>query len=140
MVIIVTKLAQLQYIIKPVMLDRFRETLNRYKESYHTMNRLMDEKETINQDEIDKLIGKGNKESIDEDLPKGINRLTLDKVIAIIKKNNNGMTAEEVGQQIGASRTTTRRYLEYLVSISLVTADISYGSVGRPERIYQIKE
>lgn len=47
---------------------------------------------------------------------------------------------KEVGQQIGASRTTTRRYLEYLVSISLVTADISYGSVGRPERIYQIKE
>jgi two-component system CitB family response regulator len=128
------------YIIKPVMLDRFKETLNRYKEYYHTMNRLMDEKETINQDEIDKLIGKGNKESIDEDLPKGINRLTLDKVMDIIKKNNNGMTAEEVGQQIGASRTTTRRYLEYLVSISLVTADISYGSVGRPERIYKIKE
>jgi two-component system, CitB family, response regulator len=128
------------YIIKPVMLDRFKETLNKYKDYYHTMNRLMNEKETINQDEIDKLIGKGNRERIDENLPKGINRLTLDKVMAIIKKHKNGMTAEEVGQQIGASRTTTRRYLEYLVSISLVTADISYGSVGRPERIYKIKE
>jgi two-component system, CitB family, response regulator len=128
------------YIIKPVMLDRFKETLNRYKDYYHTINQLIDEKEIINQDEIDKLIGKGNKERIDEDLPKGINRLTLDKVMAIITKNKNGMTAEEVGQQIGASRTTTRRYLEYLVSISLVTADISYGSVGRPERIYKIKE
>jgi two-component system CitB family response regulator len=130
------------YIIKPIMLERFIETLNRYKEYYYKMNEFMKEREIIGQDEIDALIRRDHTVLIDIDteLPKGINRLTLDKVVAVVKKYKDGVTAEEVGQQIGASRTTTRRYLEYLVSISKVTADISYGSVGRPERFYKLKE
>ncbi|MCP3689586.1 MAG: two-component system response regulator, partial [Gammaproteobacteria bacterium] len=44
--------------------------------------------------------------------------------------------AEQVGQSIGASRTTARRYLEYLVSNSELKVDVSYGGVGRPERHY----
>jgi two-component system, CitB family, response regulator len=130
------------YIIKPIMLERFIETLNRYKEYYHKMNEFMKEREIIGQNEIDALIRRDHTVLIDVDaeLPKGINRLTLDKVVAVVKKYKDGVTAEEVGQQIGASRTTTRRYLEYLVSISKVTADISYGSVGRPERFYKLKE
>jgi two-component system CitB family response regulator len=63
----------------------------------------------------------------------------LEKVLAVVKQYRDGITAEEVGKLIGASRTTSRRYLEYLVSISQVTADILYGSVGRPERIYKLK-
>ncbi|ANZ30610.1 hypothetical protein BCV53_11205 [Parageobacillus thermoglucosidasius] len=58
---------------------------------------------------------------------------------AVMKQYRDGITAEEVGKPIGASRTTSRRYLEYLVSISQVTADILYGSVGRPERMYKLK-
>lgn len=128
------------YIIKPIMLERFVETLNRYKEYYQKMNELISEREIIGQDEIDELIRRDYKFiDVEGELPKGINRLTLDKVLAAVKKYKDGVTAEEVGKLIGASRTTTRRYLEYLVSISKVTADISYGSVGRPERLYRLK-
>jgi len=55
----------------------------------------------------------------------------------VAKQCRDGLTTEEVGRHIGISRTTVRRYLEYLVSIGQVSADISYGSVGRPERIYK---
>jgi two-component system, CitB family, response regulator len=129
------------YIIKPIMLDRFTETLVRYKEYYHKMHELMKGKELIGQEDIDQLIRREQTTSdADDSLPKGIQPLTLEKVLAVVKQCKDGITAEEVGKRIGASRTTSRRYLEYLVSISQVTADISYGSVGRPERIYKLKQ
>jgi two-component system, CitB family, response regulator len=128
------------YIIKPIMFDRFTETLVRYKEYYHKMHELMKGKELIGQEDIDQLIRREQTVSgTDNQLPKGIHPLTLEKVLAVVKRYDDGITAEEVGKLIGASRTTSRRYLEYLVSISQVTADISYGSVGRPERIYRLK-
>ncbi|KFZ43719.1 response regulator [Anoxybacillus flavithermus] len=128
------------YIIKPIMLERFTETLVRYKEYYDKMQRMMKEKEIISQEEIDELIRRDYVLSdADDELPKGIHRLTLEKVLTVMKQYHKGMTAEEVGKLIGASRTTTRRYLEYLVSVSIVIADVSYGTVGRPERIYRLK-
>jgi two-component system, CitB family, response regulator len=127
------------YIIKPIMLERFIETLNKYRDYHHRIYQLMERKDTIDQDEIDKLIGKEYKTQSEASLPKGIDRLTLEKVLSVIEDHKYGITAEEMGNYIGASRTTARRYLEYLVSISRVTADISYGSVGRPERIYKFK-
>ncbi len=50
---------------------------------------------------------------------------------------STSLNAEEVGLQIGASHSTARRYLEYLVSSDLMEVDIVYGSVGRPERRYK---
>jgi CitB family two-component system response regulator CitT len=48
----------------------------------------------------------------------------------------DGCTAEGLGETLGASRTTARRYLEYLISIEKVKAELEYGVVGRPERKY----
>jgi two-component system response regulator CitB len=39
---------------------------------------------------------------------------------------------------VGISKTTARRYLEYLVETRFVAAQISYGKVGRPERSYRL--
>ncbi|WPZ16952.1 response regulator [Geobacillus subterraneus] len=125
------------YIIKPIMFDRFAETLSRYKEYHGKMQQWMKEKEWIDQEDVDKLIGREAPVRDQPMLPKGIQPLTLEKVLIVVKQCQDGVTAEEVGRQIGTSRTTARRYLEYLVSIGQVTADIAYGSVGRPERIYK---
>lgn len=46
------------------------------------------------------------------------------------------LTSEEVASNIGASRTTVRRYLEFLVAQNVLDVDVSYGGVGRPERKY----
>jgi response regulator of citrate/malate metabolism len=48
----------------------------------------------------------------------------------------DGFNAEEVGDKIGTSRTTARRYLEYLTVSGHLTAELVYGAVGRPERRY----
>jgi two-component system CitB family response regulator len=65
--------------------------------------------------------------------------VTLDKTLEEMKKGPTMFTSEEMAERVGASRTTARRYLEYLVSRGGVEVDLSYGGeVGRPERIYRM--
>lgn len=72
-------------------------------------------------------------------LPKGIDALTLEKIRQAFQSSREDFNAEEVGEKVGVSRTTARRYLEYLVSTEELIADVSYGTVGRPERRYSLK-
>ena len=66
--------------------------------------------------------------------------LTDQKVVQALASESGGMTAEQVAKLIGASRSTSRRYLEHLVGQGDVYADLSYGVVGRPERVYRTKK
>ena len=69
--------------------------------------------------------------------PKGINSLTLQKVESYIQQlSEESVGANELGKSLGISRTTARRYLEYLVARGMVEPSLEYGSVGRPERRY----
>ncbi|MDA4626583.1 response regulator, partial [Enterobacter hormaechei] len=49
-------------------------------------------------------------------------------------------TAESVAQKMGLSRTTARRYLEFCTAAQQLRAEIIYGKVGRPQRIYRAGE
>ena len=128
------------FIIKPVIFERFKKSLIRYANYSNKIQSLKSKSNFITQNEIDGLIGK-NIDVIEElsQYPKGIDKLTLEKVLLAIKEFEGGMTAENVGVEIGVSRTTARRYLEYLVSEGKVLADLAYGTIGRPERVYLIK-
>ena len=69
--------------------------------------------------------------------PKGIDPLTLKKVRQVFDDPAVAdLSADEVGQCIGASRSTARRYLEFLITEGYLKADLIYGVVGRPERRY----
>lgn len=128
------------YIIKPVIFQRFEQTLSNYKNYREKVEKWINEKESVNQEKVDELMLKNRKvEEKISYLPKGIDRLTLEKVSDVIQKRSGGLTADEVGREIGASRSTARRYLEYLVSKGDVAADLSYGVVGRPERVYMLR-
>lgn len=128
------------YIIKPVVFERFRQSLLRYKEYYGNFLQLGKDNTHVTQQQVDKLLrkvadGAGNEKSY---LPKGIDPLTLEKVMEVLGKVEYGLTAESVAKEIGVSRTTARRYLEHLVYNESIEADLSYGTVGRPERVYMV--
>ncbi len=122
------------YILKPVMFPRFKEALERFNE----YRKRMTQDATLDQNEIDRLLHPYKDYNPGEpDYPKGIDPLTLKKVHAVFEQSHpDGFSAEEVGQQIGASRTTARRYLEFLTVQQRLTAELIYGAVGRPERKY----
>ena len=62
----------------------------------------------------------------------------MNHVINHLSIMENGSTAELLGKNIGVSRSTARRYLEFLVTQKQVYTELTYGTVGRPERRYFI--
>ena len=124
------------YILKPVVFPRFEQTLKRYRNHRLKFQSL----ESLEQSDIDRIIHKESPEAKSQaelQLPKGIDPVTLDKIILEMNREKGGFTSEEMAERVGASRTTARRYLEYLVSRGSLEVDVSYGGVGRPERIYR---
>ncbi|MGE1164122.1 response regulator [Peribacillus simplex] len=123
------------YLIKPVEMKRFNQVIEEYLKKAH----LMKSKQEIDQDFVDLILKKGSTVSESNDgqaLPKGVDEITLAKVIEVLEGSDIGLSAEQVSGQIGASRTTARRYLEYLISVKKCKAEVVYGVVGRPERRY----
>ncbi|PIC57094.1 DNA-binding response regulator [Sporosarcina sp. P12(2017)] len=121
------------YLVKPVELTKLQEVIERYQQR----RLFLQESLYADQEEIDKLFVHAAAVKEDEtNLPKGIHPLTLQKVIDIVNSLTEGTTAEEVGERLGASRTTARRYLEYLIAEGKMRAELEYGIVGRPERKY----
>lgn len=127
------------YIVKPVDEERFSLALTKYKE-YRSLLR---SKKEMEQSDIDAVFGlhraSGSSARADGALPKGIDSITLDKIHRVFThKEICGITAVELSAELGISRSTARRYLEYLVSLKRVRTKLIYGTVGRPERRYMI--
>lgn len=122
------------YILKPVMFQRFAEALERFRE--HRLR--MSAEASLDQSTVDRLLHPYKKTAPGEShYPKGIDALTLKNIQTVFTQpHTRGLSAEEVAEIIGASRTTARRYLEYLVANNELSAELVYGSVGRPERRY----
>ena len=128
------------YILKPLVFDRLKSALDNYKEHCTKLNALESKSLSgLDQSSVDQLLPRNSitaKTTTANHLPKGIDPLTLEKIRNIFNAQQKGHTAEQMGELVGSSRTTARRYLEYLVSTCELMADVSYGSVGRPERLY----
>jgi two-component system CitB family response regulator len=128
------------FIVKPLVFERLKNSLEKYQEFRSKLRKIQNENHNVNQEEIDELLARvGQKEQLIPYLPKGIDKITLQKVTEVLNQTGDGLNAEGLAKKIGISRPTARRYLEYLVAKEQISADLSYGDVGRPERIYRKK-
>ena len=124
------------FLIKPLTFERLQEALLGYQKHLNKLTQMGQ----LAQTDVDKLFNTAadGPSKIEARLPKGVDGITLDKARKSLTQNpNKHFSAEDMGEIIGASRTTARRYLEYLTSTSEANAEVSYGSVGRPERRYK---
>jgi response regulator of citrate/malate metabolism len=122
------------YILKPMTFSRFQSTLEKFFKHRNKLKGIIN----LDQKNVDQIIHPAQ-ESIQPDarMPKSIDPLTLERVEDEVNKlDDEGVNAEGMGLQVGISRTTARRYLEFLVSKGTVKPSLVYGSVGRPERLY----
>lgn len=125
------------YIIKPFEVQRLAQSIHRYQ----YIEKLFLAKEHLSQKEVDELFLPTFKEEQQEPIAKGIDFHTLQSVKSLFEENAfEEMTASRLSERIGTSRSTARRYLEYLVAEQFLETKLIYGSVGRPERKYMYRE
>ncbi|WP_422671644.1 response regulator [Billgrantia kenyensis] len=126
------------YLIKPVEATRMTQMLA----SFRREREALAARSEMSQEELDRVLARlrpeGTTSASVRSLPKGIDRLTLRTVVAALESAAQPLAAMDVARAMGASRSTARRYLEFLVSVQVVGAELGYGDVGRPERRYRL--
>lgn len=126
------------YLLKPVDFGRFTQALERFRDQRQALF----EQQEWQQSDLDRLFGVTVVQTVtiednSEELPKGIDQLTLDGVRDFLNASSpEGANAMEAGKAVGISRSTARRYLEHLVASGDAKAQLNYGEIGRPERRY----
>lgn len=129
----VLKLGAIDYLIKPFSYKRFKKSLLNYKERYL----LLKNKKIIQQQDIDLIID-FNSKPMQQELQKGLNEKTLNRIRNFIKNyNKESFTCDEISLKLGISNVTLRRYLEHLSQRNEVKIEIEYGNVGRPCYVYR---
>jgi len=128
------------YIVKPFKFERIKKSL----ENYRDFRQQFDEKEQISQKELDEIFFKTEEiepEKVEDYgiLPKGLNHLTLEKIIEYLSRCKEPLSAETVAEGVGLARVTVRRYLDFLEKCGKVELDIYYGGIGRPINKYFLK-
>jgi two-component system response regulator CitB len=128
------RLGAFDYIIKPIAYDRLNAALERFCQFLDSQaaHRLVDQRR------VDELYNLQSKAALEERRTKGIDQLTLSRLKDHFLDERREETADTIARAVGISKTTARRYLEYLVETRFVAAQISYGKVGRPERSYRL--
>ncbi|EHJ94473.1 response regulator [Vreelandella boliviensis] len=132
------------YLIKPIEATRMTQMLTRFRREREALANRAE----MNQDELDSVLARmqpgessrAKNAAQSQALPKGIDRLTLRRVIDALADAPDSLTAMQMARTMGASRSTARRYLEFLVAEQAVSAELGYGDVGRPERRYRLLE
>ena len=77
----------------------------------------------------------------DDELPKGLSYITLKQIILFFKQNKgDDITVESASNALSLSKVTVRRYFNFLEEHDLVDIEQRYGSVGRPVKVYTLKE
>ncbi len=112
--------------IKPYSLQRFRASLENYMEHRMRLRAVRDE---TTQEEVDAFIEIGHRSSgpagEEEVLPKGFQKETLALVAGTLGESGSP-TALELGDRLSISRSTARRYLEYLAEKGLAEISFEY--------------
>ncbi|SDY54722.1 two-component system, CitB family, response regulator DctR [Evansella caseinilytica] len=121
------------YIVKPFTFERLKLALEQYK----GMHVQLKQHERFSQNELDE-VRQQKEHSKTNELPKGLQPLTLKQITTYLEKIDRPQSAEEIGTEVGLARVTVRRYLNYLESAGQVEMELTYGTIGRPIQLYRL--
>ena len=121
-----------QYVLKPFVFATLRERLLAYRayRDQHGAGR-----EISTQAEVDEVFA-GARSGGETHLPKGMGEELLTRVSRALREADGGRSASELGEALGVSRVTARRYAEHLCETKVVVRRSRYAGAGRPEVEY----
>lgn len=125
-------LGVLDYLVKPFTLERLQVSL----EKFISKHKLINQNTVLDQSIIDSYITNPVSEK-NEELPKGIQKETLETILDCYEKTANWQSVDMISEKIGISIVTVRRYLNYLVEIKKLEKTINYETGGHPSTLYR---
>lgn len=126
----------LHYLVKPFTAQDLRERLDDFLRHRAEIRRTEERETELDQDEVDRLLAAPHRGRTPATLPKGLSRTTMEAVREALAEHQGSASAQEVGDRVGVSRVSARRYLEHLVTEGRVRVAPRYGGTGRPENRY----
>lgn len=132
----VLKFGVIDYLVKPFVQERFQRALNKFVECYIQKNNVC----VLDQNKIDEILNNEYSSCDYNDLPKGIQDKTLNKIRNYIKESSKrGHTSEEIANFLNISKVTVRKYMHYLTKNGELIERINYETGGRPCMVYFLK-
>lgn len=135
-------LGVIDYLIKPFAFERFQVALEKFVAHHTTLSK----NNVLDQSGIDNMIFNSCKtlsemnDCIEQQkLPKGIQKKTLILIQEYFDKNPGWHTVIMIAEKLGISIVTARHYMNYLEEQNIITAEINYGTGGRPSVLYKKK-
>ncbi|MFB7615497.1 response regulator [Kitasatospora sp. NPDC056181] len=125
----------LQYLVKPFSFAGLREKLVAYAQLRHAL--AGPAAREAGQDEVDRLFATLRSAAAPAAvLPKGHSAPTTDLVLGVLRRAGRPLSAQEVADATGLSRSTAQRYLKQLERDNRLRLTLRYGDTGRPEHRY----
>jgi response regulator of citrate/malate metabolism len=125
----------LQYLVKPFSFGGLRAKLTAYAELRHALAGPAAREAC--QDEVDRMFATlRTASSPAAAMPKGHSAPTTDLVLGALRRAGRALSAQEVADETGLSRSTAQRYLKQLARDSRLRLSLRYGDTGRPEHRY----
>jgi response regulator of citrate/malate metabolism len=128
----------LQYLVKPFSFGGLRAKLDGYAALRRTLDGVGGGRGEAGQEQVDRIFGalRTAETSPAAGLPKGHSAPTADLIRRVLNKAEHPLSAHEVAERTGLSRSTAQRYLKYLESAGRISLTLKYGDTGRPEHRY----
>lgn len=125
----------IDYLVKPFTYERFEQALQKAKRYMYMMGKV-----TLSQGVIDEYFY-GNQDMPQSlELPKGLTKITLSKVVDAILEQTEPFSTQTISEEVTISRITIKKYLNFLVDIGFLSEDAEYLTFGRPVSVYTLKQ
>ncbi|WP_143463405.1 response regulator [Levilactobacillus enshiensis] len=130
----------LDFLIKPFSFDRFAQAMAKF-----TRLQVVDDKNTVSQRDLDSLF-QGNtvvaspQEARQKDLPKGLAKLSLQRIVTVIRNRQAEFSNQDIADDTGLSRVSTKKYIDFLATIGFLSSRIVYQGSGRPLTKFSLDE
>ena len=121
------------YLVKPFTYERFSQAIDKVLNFKSLMS-----KEKVNQEMLDDYLSITKEYEDVEELPKGLSKITLKKIVENLLSRNEGFNTQQIADDLDISRITIRKYLNYMVNMNVLSEDAEYSTSGRPVSIFNV--
>jgi response regulator of citrate/malate metabolism len=125
------QLGSVHYLVKPFSFEQLEERLVAYRDLRGRLARIQE----AEQHEVDALYGLLRAPA---PLAKGQSGPTMARIRELVQTAPGDLSAAEIAERIGISRSTAQRYLAELTRRGKLELRLHYGATGRPEHRYRV--